>query len=387
MTALSFDPDEVGRRFGEDPPPAVRRNGHARPVDPEPYDPEAVDDAGATPARAPRRLYSLADLANLTSAAEDYVIGGGLLTRKGKLLAYAPPGKGKTTFADHLGACLASGRHFLGRFPIDRPYRVLMIQAELAESELASHGQALLQTYGATAATTNLEFLLDSQMRLPRHRDELRALIHERGIEIIGLDPALEFFEGESSDKAEQVGKMLTAIDWILEQEEQLAGAIVIHHQNVAGGRTSGSWKFEGWPSTILRLEPVPGIPSDRKVVFEKVRAPGFTVPEKLQIRLGEAGYLPIAGEAKIPEGRTELVVLLLREAGGQLSRKDLVDRVAARAKVKDRAAIGYIAQAKQEGAVVVHQAGREAVYRLGDDMAVAAALVLHTSAQEPTSA
>lgn len=336
-----FDPDEVGLANGEQPPNAV---GADRPT---------------------RRLYKLAELANLTSAAEDYVIGGGLLTRMAKLLLYAPAGKGKTTLADHLLACLASGKPFLGRFPIDRPYRVLMVQAELGEAELASHGQALLLAFGGTSATINLEFLLDTQMRLPRMRDELRALIREHRIEIIALDPILEFFDGESSDKAEQVGKLLHTIDWLLEEEPDLAAAIVVHHQNVAGSRTSGSWKFEAWPSTILRLEPVPGVVTDRMLVFEKVRAPGFTLPEKMQIRLGEAGYLPIAGEATIPEGKTDLVVLLLREAGGQLRREELVERVSSRAHVRNRAAIGYIAQAKQERAIDVFRVGHEAIYQV----------------------
>jgi hypothetical protein len=337
----NFDPDEAARANGEEPPP------------------DAPQIA--------RRLYRLAELANITSAAEDYVIGGGLLTRKAKLLLYAPAGKGKTTLADHLLACLASGKPFLGRFPIDRPYRVLMVQAELGEAELASHGQALLLAFGTTPATNNLLFLLDTQMRLPRMRENLRALIREERIEILALDPILEFFDGESSDKAEQVAKLLSTIDWLLEEEADLAGAIVVHHQNVAGNRTSGSWKFEAWPSTILRLEPVPGVETDRMLVFEKIRAPGFHLPEKMQIRLGDAGYLPIAGEAKLPEGKTDVVVQLIREAGGQLRREDLVERVGTRAHVKGRQAVSYIAQAKQEGAIAVFRLGHEAVYRLSE--------------------
>jgi hypothetical protein len=381
LDGLPFDADRVGRENGELPPSPGVRVGDCAAADRVPHEPEPIDaDAAPLPdvaaAVGERRVYRLADLANITSAREDYVVGGGIGTRGGKVLIHAQAGKGKTTFTDHLVAALAAGRNFLGRFPIDRPYRVGVLQAELVESELASHGQALLEAFRGTDAAENLEFVLDTQLRLPRHRDEVRAMVRARRWEVVCFDPALEFFEGESSDKAEQVGRMLTAIDWLI-QEESLALAILVHHQNVSGGRTSGSWKFEGWPSTILRLEPVPGVPSDRMLAFEKIRAPGFTLPEKMQIRLGEAGYFPIAGEAKLPEGRTALVAQLLREAGGQLRRQELVERVATRAHVKDRAAIGHIAQAKQEGAIAVHQVGREAVYRLADELAVAAQVML----------
>lgn len=357
MTVIEFDPDAVARSYGEEPP---------------------VPDAP----RSTRRIYRLEELAHLTSAAEDYVIGNGILTRKGKLMVVGKAGIGKTTFLDHMVACLAAQRTFLGRFAIDRPYRVLVVQPELTESELASHGQALIAVFRNTPALSNLTFVLETQMRLPRDRDALRALIREHRIEIVALDSLLEFFEGESSTQPEDVRDLLGTFDWLLAEEPQLAGVIVQHHENVAGGRGGGSWKFDAWPSTILRLEKVPGVATDRMVCFEKIRAPGFSNAEKMQITLShEHGYLQLAGEARLPEGRTELVVQLLREAGCQLRRQDLVERVATRAGVKDRAAIGYIAQAKQEGIIAVHQVGREAVYRLADQMA-AAAHVLHQPAQ-----
>src|SRR5439155_14307994 len=125
-----FDADAVGLAHGESPPPDAAPASH--------------------------RLYRLSELADLKSAAEDAVIGGGILTRGAKLLVHAAAGVGKTTLMDHLIAALASGQPFLGRFRVDRPRRVLCIQAELAESELASHGQALLATFDGTPATENL---------------------------------------------------------------------------------------------------------------------------------------------------------------------------------------------------------------------------------------
>jgi len=82
MTVLSLDPDEIGRQFGEEPPPEVGPSMHELP--------HALLVRNAPPT-APRRLYRLSELANLKSAAGDAVIGGGILARGGKLLDVSEP--------------------------------------------------------------------------------------------------------------------------------------------------------------------------------------------------------------------------------------------------------------------------------------------------------
>ena len=353
MSVLDFDPDAYAIAHGELPPANVTR----LPLI------ETPRLAAAT-----RRIYRLSELAGLKGAAEDAIIGGGLMTRGAKLLLHASSGAGKTTVMDHFAASLASGRPFLGRFRIDRPRRVLVIQAELAESELASHGHALLASFDGTPATENLIFWLETQLRLPRCYAELRAVVRETGAEIVAIDPFLEFFEGESSDKPEQVGKVFGALDQLM-RDEPIEGVLVAHHSNVSQQRTAGSWKFEGWPSTILRLEKVPGVPNDRMLCFEKVRAPGFGLPEKMQIRLSDAGYLPIADEEPSKTAGGEmLAVQLLREAGGQLRRQELIERIQQRGSVKLRAAAGYVGKAKQAGLITATEDGRESIYRVAED-------------------
>ena len=342
LREAGFDPDERAAPDGEKPPPNVTR-------------------------AETRRLYRLAELAELTSAAEDAIIGGGLMTRGAKLLIHAYAGAGKTTLMDHLVASLASGRAFLGRFRIDRPRTVLCIQAELAESELASHGHALLAAFDGTTAPQNLIFWLETQLRLPRCYAELREVVRQVGAEIVAIDPFMEFFEGENSDKPEHVQKVFGALDQLMRDEPAIEGLVVAHHSNVAQQRTAGSWKFEGWPSTILRLEKVPGVPTDRMLVFEKIRAPGFGLPEKMQIRLSESGYLPIAAEEPQLIPGALVVVQTLREAGGQLRRKELIDQIRNRAQVQLRTAAGYIGQAKQEGLVTASAVGREVIYRVAE--------------------
>jgi energy-coupling factor transporter ATP-binding protein EcfA2 len=341
------------------------------------YGTVSLDEANGSADLWRRRIFRLRETINLTSAAEDYVIGSGLLTRGGKLLLYAKSGMGKTTLMDHLAAALASGQPFLGRFAVDRPYRVLMVQGEISEPELATHGQDLLTTYADTAAADNLVFWLDTQLKLPSEEDQLIEVVREYGSEIVILDPFINFFEGESTDKDVQVARLTSTLDRLLENPSLDVQAVaVIHHANVTSLRTAGSYKFEAWPSTILKLEQVAGVPTDRYLCFEKIRAPGSDLREKMQIRLGDEGYVPvdIDERAMQPVGVT-LVLNLLREAGGQLSRQEVIARMMARANVSARSVTTYLGQGLELGLITSHKVGKETIYRLADlDPATAAA-------------
>ncbi|MDP9245982.1 MAG: hypothetical protein M3O64_04945, partial [Chloroflexota bacterium] len=106
---------------------------------------------------------------------------------------------------------------------------------------------------------------------------------------------------------------------------------------------------------------------NDRMLAFEKIRAPGFGLPEKVQIRLSDAGYLPIAAEEPSKSAGETTVVMVLREAGGQLRRQELIERIQHRGNVKLRAAVGYVGKAKQSGLIEAVQDGREVTYRVAE--------------------
>ncbi len=319
------------------------------PLEPEP-DPPLVWTVGA--------------LAELPSAEEEYIIADGILTRGGKLLLYAKSGAGKTTLLDFLAGPLATGRPCLDRFPVDRPRRVLVIQGELSQPEMASHAQQLV---AAGFGDDRLLFTRMTNLRLPAGEARLRAIISEQRAEIVAFDPWYRLFSGESSDKAEQVGVVFDVCDRLLE-DGLVEAVIVVHHANVAGLRTAGSWLFEGWPSTMLKLETVAGIPTQRILTFEKVRAPSSSlIGQRLVIALGDEGYLPVV-PAVVPAGAGgTLARLVVVQAGGQLRRQDLIARLMIRAKVKDRAANKYLGQAVQSGLLRKVPDGAEMVYQLGD--------------------
>ncbi len=307
-------------------------------------------------------VWTVGELADRPSADEEYIVGEGVLTRGGKLLIYAKSGAGKTTLVDHLGGALATGRPFLGRYAIDRPRRVLVVQGELSVPEMASHAQQLI---GAGFGTDNLLFARMTDLKLPGGEQRLRALVQEHRIEILALDPWYRLFSGDSSDKAEQVGVVFDVCDRLLEQG-LIEAVILVHHANVTGLRTAGSWMFEGWPSTILRLEKVAGVTDQRILVFEKIRAPSSSLlDERLRIRLGEAGYLPVIPDQPQQSAGATLARIIVAESGGQLHRKPLIERLMARAGCRPRAANKYLGQAVQTGELHSERDGMEVLYRL----------------------
>jgi len=188
--------------------------------------------------------------------------------------------------------------------------------------------------------------------------------ISEHRVEIVALDPWYRLFSGESSDKPEQVGVVFDVCDRLLE-DGLVEAVIVVHHANVTGLRTAGSWLFEGWPSTILRLEKVAGT-THRKLTFEKIRAPSSTLDgHEVRIALGDQGYLLVEAEEGTTTAGSILAAAIVRDAGGQLHRKALLDRLQGRASCKLRAANKYVGQAVQGRLLTTVRDGQQALYQL----------------------
>jgi len=318
-------------------------------------------------------FHTLAETANMASAAEEYVVGQGVLTKGGKLLVYAAPGVGKTTMLDHLAASLASGSPFLGRFAVDRPRRVLFVQGELAPPELATHGHQLLDHFGGSEAEHNLVFLLHTQLRLPRDYEMLLNAVQHTAAEVLVLDPFIRFFNGENSTQPEEVSRLFECIDRLLEDRDlNVAAAVVAHHMNVTGSRTAGSWAFEAWPSTIVRLDPIRGHTNARAMTFQKVRSPESTLyGQRLRVVLGDGGYRAESdfGGDSAPDGHgIAVLVAYLRGVGGEAWRKDVVAHLMSTLDVKERQTTNIITSARTLGVIRSIAVGRQTRLAVVDD-------------------
>jgi hypothetical protein len=305
--------------------------------------------------------WTVRQLADMPSAEEEYIISNGILTKGGKMLIYAGSGAGKTTLLDFIVGPLACGKPFLGKYVVDRPRRTLVIQGELSKAEMSSHAQMLIES---GFESDDLIFARMTDLKLPQGQDRLLRLLEQEHAEVLALDPWYRLFAGESSDKAEQVGALFDVCDHILEQG-QVEATIVVHHANASGMRTSGSWVFEGWPSTILRLEAVAGVEAQRLLVFEKIRAPSSDLMGKrVQIILDEHGYLPVDKSWEPPQAGPELARIIVTTGGGQMARKELLNRLMAQGDCKLRLANQWLGEAVQGGLLGKMPHGAEMIYQ-----------------------
>lgn len=259
------------------------------------------------------RIFTLADLRALPPASAACIVGGGILTVGGKLLLYGRAGLGKTTLILELAACLASGEPFLGRFPIDRPRRVTVVQLELSQPELAAHGRAIDARFTNDLVDRNLRFVSAPRLKLPRMAAELRSIVRDAEAEILIFDPFIKLFGGDSTDKPEQVQAVFDEFDALLSAGD-IAAVGIVHHQNVLGGRTAGSWEFEAWPSTVLKLS---GSGTARRLLSGKIRFPGFpTISLGLRWSLAD-GYEADERASSPSEGDDDRILRIIREEGG----------------------------------------------------------------------
>ena len=320
----------------------------------------AIGDADVTE-HVEVETWDVQTLADMPGAEDEFIISSGILTKGGKLLLYAGSGAGKTTLLDFIAGPLATGRSFLGKYAIDRPRKVLIIQGELSRAEMSSHAQQLV---AAGYNSPNLVFARMTDLKLPKGEGRLMKLIEQEQAEIVALDPWYRLFSGESSDKPEQVGMIFDVCDRILEGG-RVEAAIVVHHANVTGQRTAGSWVFEGWPSTILRLEAVAGVEAQRILVFEKIRAPSSDIMGKrIQITLTEKGYFPVDTSWEPPQAGPELARIIVTGGGGQMRRKDLIERLMAQGDCKLRLANQWLGEAVQGGLLGKMDVGMETIYQ-----------------------
>ena len=143
---------------------------------------------------------------------------------------------------------------------------------------------------------------------------------------------------------------------------------VVVHHANTTGMRTAGSWIFEGWPSTIIRLDVVPGIATHRLVTFEKIRAPGSSLlGQQLRIHPTDTGYQAITATVTTGGAGELLASIVVAEAGGQLYRQQLIERLMERAHCRERAAAKYLGKAVQAGLLRSIPSGQQVIYQSVD--------------------
>jgi hypothetical protein len=242
------------------------------------------------------------------------------------------PKTSKTTLALALGLAVASGRDFLGEFPVHTSGPVLMVQEENAPWMMQDRLRKIAALYGLIGkedaivskapkgslgkVTIDLDFGVDVPFRLlnnfgfdlsiEEHRDLLVGAVEAERPALVILDPLYMMVGAVNYDKAHE---MVRFLKWLMHLRYEFNCAVaVIHHfgkqaqgPNVtaAGARRSGqrllgSTIFHGWADTALYA-------SQREVekegwvgsrVEREFRSMSPQKPFDIELRMGDPGSL-----------------------------------------------------------------------------------------------
>lgn len=304
----------------------------------------------------PGWIRPIADLVELPMAGERYLVDQ-LLAMDGTMLIHGVAGSGKSTLVLDLAASLATGSPFLGRYGVPRPFKVMILQAEMSVYDIREHGQWLIAAYPSLSGghRDNLQISDGAVFRAARSPEDLEARVRDSDTEVLAIDPLLNYFRGGSMNESSDVGPILDGFDQLLERVDGLKAIVVVHHSpksQIFNGRLIdrstplGSVAFEAWPSTLLRLESPARQSRDRSLVVVKSRAPMLRQNARLELRLADGGYqLLNSEESDLRVGgrdhRVRRVEAMLARPGGA-TRAELIRGARLTATELDRALASF---------------------------------------------
>ena len=177
------------------------------------------------------------------------------------------PKTNKTTLALALSVAVASGRPFLGRYPVKQG-PVLFVQEENARNMMQDRMKRLVNYMEADASDLDIRILnrFGFNLNLEEHRDMLQAEIEAERPSLLVLDPMYLVFGGVEENSAASLQPFLS---WLLKVSTEYSMAVIlVHHFRKAptqrgapyqrpGQRMRGSAILHGWVDNALYLEPL----------------------------------------------------------------------------------------------------------------------------------
>lgn len=220
--------------------------------------------------KTPYVVASLADIEENPPDEAAFIVEQGILPRGGRLLISGAPKTGKSILAEHLALSIASGIPFLHRFGVDQidGRRVLLLDRELSERALFDRLQEFIAYRpGYKVGRSNLLIDHEHQLRLDLKDsyDPMSQLIEQNGVDVVILDTAYKFFQGDM-ESSSSLMKVFDTLDRVIANTG--VSVVVTHHQRkkVSGQKrrdadigdpdnVAGSFLWTGWPNATILLD------------------------------------------------------------------------------------------------------------------------------------
>ena len=190
---------------------------------------------------------------------EEIFIEGGLLSRGDKMLIGAEAKAGKSTLLTTLTRQFMIGGTFLG-FKITKPFRVLLMQAELRESRLKERIIIKFQTIDDKFLTESYAWNTRGLIMFDTHFDLIKKNLSIIKPDVLIIDPFVNFHTASENDPIE-ITRIFRKLD-ILKEEFNMALILSQHfrksskdHPDSLLEMIRGSSAFRAWPDTIIAIE------------------------------------------------------------------------------------------------------------------------------------
>lgn len=290
----------------------------------------------------------------------------------------------KSVIATDLMLSVASGRPFLGVFPVKQRGPVMYLQEENPDPTVKdrivkiAHQKGLLPTT-LDELPPNLPFHLSSNVGFdisdPEHRQQLEDAVRRLGIILLVLDPIYMMLGGVDENSNTELRPILTFLTSL--RNKYGCGTMLLHHfrkqqhgaGRVRGGqRTSGGSIFHRWVDCAIYTELIP----DGIRVEREFRSFPKQPDLKISFTMGDPGTLLYVPEVLADEGGTtaadikkeELISVLIDAGVGGIKFDDIM----ARMKVQRPKLQQWIRELKDEGLLTTERHGKGTVYKITDE-------------------
>ena len=236
-------------------------------------DPEFAAASGLAPLLSLPEARPLGDLRRPQSADENELLRHRFLCRGGSLLFVGPTGAGKSSFTMQAAILWALGRPCFGLEPA-RPLRILIIQAENDEGDLAEMRDGVISGLGlagediAAAAGRVVVVTEDSKTR-EAFTAALDGLLQFHQVDLVIIDPAFAYLGGEASAQRDVSPFLRNMLNPVIHRHG--VGLILVHHVNKppsgeqkpqwqAGDYAylgSGSAEFANWARAVMAIRSI----------------------------------------------------------------------------------------------------------------------------------
>lgn len=325
-------------------------------------------DNGEPAPRKQRPLYSTSELLEHEPAEYQFLVEP-FVPYQAISAVSGHPGSGKSWVTLHLAKCVASGEPMFGRFKTTQG-NVLILDEESGLDELHKRARKLGFTEDLPIFFHVLGgFKLDNADDL----DELLATVEKHNIKLVILDPFVAF-HSKTENSAEEIQQITEAMQRFL-----AIGAAVLyvhHHRKDSVAKFGYGQGLRGSSALLGRLDShvvVKKLSSDEvsdelEIIHEKSRRSKNATAFKVSLveENGKVSFTDTADvePAKLKVEQAKEAIITMLEAGGEMTRKDIIAAVKQGQGVGSKNTSDALLALGEEKLIVEARRGREKFYR-----------------------